>query len=75
MKILKYLDLGGRKDAGPLSGLFVLVPILALIGCKALGLGFAATLITVVGVGAASSAFYVSWHLLKERHAHGDGAA
>ena len=61
MKFLEHLDLGQKDNSGSPTGAMVLVPILALVGCKALGLGLVASLATVAVVCVAASLVHFAW--------------
>ena len=61
MKFLEHLDLGQKDNSGSPTGVMVLVPILALVGCKALGLGLVASLATVAAICVAASLVHFAW--------------
>jgi hypothetical protein len=62
VKILENLALRSQDRGAPSSLFPILVALLALVACKALDLGIAASVGVVAVTGMAAAAFYVGVH-------------
>lgn len=73
MKFLEYIGLGSRQRTEPATTAILLAPIvIALLACRALDMGFVATLSTVIVVSILAGLAYVMVQSLRMRRRGGN---